>query len=319
MKTTLLSSILICLSFFNLKAQTTGGFQKTIDFNSTSHTLAYYVPTNYNSSVSYPLVVALHGCGGNAIAFRNSLISLSDSLDAIILCPDFMTNQISGISGQIIPNAIDTTIIDLGYNIDTNKVFLIGFSCNGQETYKHGWNSIYPFAGIIPFNSWIPSIAGGYNFQSKIPTCICTGNQDGSYSNNVTLYNSLINNNGIGKLNSMNGIGHVWNFSTRDNELMECFNWMNSLVTTSITNRSNQSRSFEMYPNPAKDVLHIKNKESEKIEIVIYNITGKVIFESTSTNNNISINTSNYSNGIYFTQLKTKQKVIWMRKFVIQN
>ena len=139
-----------------------------------------------------------------------------------------MGDQISGTNGQIIPNSIDTTIIDLGYNIDTTSVFLTGFSCNGQETFKHGLNAIYPFEGIIPFNSWITSITNDYNYDSKVPTCICSGDQDASYPNNVTLFNNLTTNEAIVKLNTLIGINHVWSYNNTTEELLECFDWKKS-------------------------------------------------------------------------------------------
>ena len=37
----------------------------------------------------------------------------------------------------------------------------------------------------------MPSITNDYNYDSKVPTCICSGDQDPSYPNNVTLFNNL--------------------------------------------------------------------------------------------------------------------------------
>lgn len=322
MKQLLLLSFFIGATLLNAQAQSVGSFEETISFNATNHTLAFYVPMDYDSTVSYPLVVALHGCGGSAISFRNGLSSISDSLDAIILCPDFMGNQMSGTNGQIITDAIDTTIIDLGYNIDTSSVYLVGFSCNGQETFKQGWNDVYPFVGIIPFNSWIPSITTEYNFDAEVPTCICTGDQDPSYPNNLALYDSLIDNGGTGRLNSMPGIGHVWTFANRDNELMECFNWIDSLqpvvIPASVPNIGNNSSQFAVFPNPVEDQLNIKNNETRALDIVIYDMKGTVVFQTQSARESISINTSEYTSGIYLINIKSNEEVSWTQKFIVQ-
>ncbi|MEJ6734737.1 MAG: T9SS type A sorting domain-containing protein [Flavobacteriales bacterium] len=310
-----------CISLLFVSAQTVGSFQKTITFNSNNHSLEYYVPNDYDSNESYPLIVALHGCGGDAISFRNSLIEISDSLNAIILCPDFMGDQISGTNGQIIPNSIDTTIIDLGYNIDTTSVFLTGFSCNGQETFKHGLNAIYPFAGIIPFNSWIPSITNDYNYDSKVPTCICSGDQDASYPNNVTLFNNLTANEAIVKLNTLIGINHVWSYNNTTEELLECFDWIKSLDQTvaTIFDQENKNNIFTIFPNPTSDKLSVTNFQEKEVEIGIYNLEGKTVFKKTSSKKDISINTSEYSNGTYFIKIRTDQENSWTDKFIIQK
>ena len=228
MKTTFLTLVLL-ISLSCVYAQTTGSFQTTISFNSSNHTVAYHVPTSYDSTIKYPAVVALHGCGGNAVSYRNSFKSISDSLNAILICPDFMGSQMSGSNGQLIVRAIDSTIIDLNYNIDTTKVYLTGFSCNGQETMKQGFSNIYPFKGLIPLNAWTPNLTG-YNYTTaNIPTCICSGTADGSHGRNQTIYNNLISNGKKARWNPMPGITHTSSFSTRDSEMMECFNWIDTL------------------------------------------------------------------------------------------
>ncbi len=324
MKRFLFITFISCFSLFSVNAQTTGSFQTSITFFSQQHTLAFYVPTTYNSVKSYPLVVALHGCGGNAVSFRNSLLSISDSLDAIILCPDFIGNQIIGANGQIIPNAIDTTINVLGYNIDINAVYLTGFSCNGQETFKQGWDEVYSFRGIIPFNAWIPMITDDYNFDSKIPTCICSGTADGSYTKNVTLYDSLIFHNGFGKFNSLPGIGHVWNYAGRVGELMECFNWIDSIYNANVQVDNPENYNFDMniYPNPADNYLKInlENIKDNEVEVLVSNINGKLIYrENQISNTVIKVNTSDFSSGMYFIQLQTKSEIIGQKKFVIHR
>ncbi len=219
--------LLLSLCYKLVIAQTTGSFQTTVTFNSSSHTLAYYVPTNYNSSNSYPLIVALHGCGVSAVTHRNSFVSWANTLNAILVCPDNSGGQMAGATGGLINKAIDDATG--GYNIDTTAVYLTGFSCNGQETMKQGWSNIYPFRGLIPLNPWLPNLTG-YNYASAdIPTCICSGTLDNSFSNSQTVYNNLITNNKQALFNPMPGINHMYSFTTRDAELSLCKDWIDNL------------------------------------------------------------------------------------------
>ncbi len=208
-------------------AQTTGSFETTVTFNSTNHTLAYYVPTNYNSANSYPLVVALHGCGVSAVTHRNSFVTWATALNAILVCPDNSSSQMSGATGGLINKAIDNAVG--AYSIDTTAVYLSGFSCNGQETMKQGWSNIYAFRGLIPLNPWVPNLSGYLYANADIPTCICSGTLDNSYNNSQTIYNNLITNNKEAYFNSMPNINHQYNFSTRNAELTECKDWIDNL------------------------------------------------------------------------------------------
>ena len=82
----------VMLTIF-LQAQQTGSFQHTVvftepDYNFT-RVLYYYVPTDYDSTQSYKLVVGFRGGPNtNAGQFRDQLTFLSDSIGAIILCPE---------------------------------------------------------------------------------------------------------------------------------------------------------------------------------------------------------------------------------------
>ncbi len=222
--------LLIILFLFTstIMAQETGSFERTINFRNTDRELAYYIPGTYNGNKSYPLIVALHGCNGNAIAFRNSMIYTANTLNAIVVSPDFMGEQMSGNKGKIITDAIEFTKNQLAYKIKSDQVYLLGYSCNGLETYNHGWSDLYEFAGIIPFNAWIPSTEG-FNFNSKTPTCACSGTKDGSYKNNTLFIEKLIAQKGKGKLITMEGIGHSWNFSSRNQAIIDCFKWFSSM------------------------------------------------------------------------------------------
>lgn len=320
MKKIFLLLMCTCFGLYFMNAQTTGSFEKTIIFNSSPHTLAFYVPTNYSSSKSYPLVVAVHGCGGSAVSFRNGLIAISNNLDAIILCPDLKGGQMTGAKGLIIPYSIDTAINTLGYNINIHAVYLTGFSCNGQETFKQGWNEVFPFKAIIPFNAWIPSITTDYNFDSKIPTCVCTGSLDASYGRNIALFDSLIAHNGVGKLNKMPGIGHMWNFGTRNDELMECFIWIDSVAgTNSVLELTIENENFIVFPNPVKNELAIRLKypQQEEIEVRIYTLKGKIVHQTKSASTHFNLNSSELANGTYFVELSSKNGIIGREKFVI--
>ena len=89
MKKNTLFTLLWLIPFF-AQAQMTGSFQQNVDFNEADYnftrTLYFYVPTDYDASQSYKLVVGFRGGPhSNAGQFRDQLTFLADSIGAIIL------------------------------------------------------------------------------------------------------------------------------------------------------------------------------------------------------------------------------------------
>ena len=69
---------------------------------------------------------------------------------------------------------------------------------------------------------------------------------------------------------------------------------------------SGKSVKPEIYPNPASDVLNISGI-SEAADYEIYNIAGQKIDEGKVSNHHVNLN--HLSKGVYFIQLKDKEKV----------
>src|SRR6185436_3134302 len=75
-----------------------------------------------------------------------------------------------------------------------------------------------------------------------------------------------------------------------------------STATTSITQLPNTQLPFSIYPNPANESLVVSDKRPGKKEIEIYDLFGRIIFQSTiaSQQSTINIDVSRFSSGIYF-------------------
>lgn len=72
----------------------------------------------------------------------------------------------------------------------------------------------------------------------------------------------------------------------------------------SINSISNVETKFDIYPTPASNELHISTSSNEQLTITLKELTGKTIY-NTATNSSTSINTSNYTNGIYLLTIST--------------
>ncbi|PCH98354.1 MAG: hypothetical protein COB85_01615 [Bacteroidetes bacterium] len=248
-------TFLLLLSTICSLAQQTGSFQQTVifaepDYNFT-RTLYYYVPTDYDSAQSYKLVVGFRGGPHtNAGQFRDQLTFLSDSIGAIILCPEnegHFWNQ-EGLTKQLFQYSVDTTLSL--YNIDTNFIYLTGLSYGGRHAVIVSMdtdNGLIPnLRGVIPFAAGSdshlePNYADIADFP---PACICIGLNDAATFITVanTLHNDIASNGGTSFINEIAGVGHTVDFPSYPDEMMECFNFIESqysnvfAVTTTFSN-----------------------------------------------------------------------------------
>ncbi len=78
----------------------------------------------------------------------------------------------------------------------------------------------------------------------------------------------------------------------------------------------NFQNNFLIYPNPTQDILNIVLPDNNKFSISIFNSLGDKIYSEQATSN-MKVQTSNFSNGLYFIQLKTQNKFI-TQKFIKQ-
>lgn len=83
---------------------------------------------------------------------------------------------------------------------------------------------------------------------------------------------------------------------------------------TAITENS-PSVYTSVYPNPCTDVLHLENNFSKDASIKIYDITGKMVMESTAITNDITV--SSLSGGMYTFAITMEGQKVSYGKFAI--
>jgi len=268
-------------------AQQTGIFQKNFSFNQSpfngeTRRFSFYVPSDYSNTNSYPLIIGLHACGSNDLAFRNDLIATADSLDAILICPsgngDAINNEYGGQELQLVEFAYDTAAA--WYNVRPGEIYLTGFSCNGLEAlYIVLENKTkVPFAGVIPY-------AGAFNsanFSGKsfgntriTPACFCMGDQDPFYS--IPFYQSVLDSmaarNAIYKDYLMPGVGHTTNHPGFTQYMLDCFDFLKSNTTVGLFEDAAPS-FYNLERNGNRLIIHLKNN---KARYSIYSLGGQLI------------------------------------------
>ena len=121
-----------------------------------------YVPQSYSSSISAPILFALHGGSGYANDFMNyeaDFRLISDTAGFILVYPQALEDPNDGNSTNwlhkeptdhkdifFIENLIDT--ISSHYNIDLNRIYACGYSLGGMFSYELACQLNYKIAAI---------------------------------------------------------------------------------------------------------------------------------------------------------------------------
>ncbi len=92
-----------------------------------------------------------------------------------------------------------------------------------------------------------------------------------------------------------------------------------TIITGTGINNINNDLNIKLFPNPAREILHIISKEAEVQSIRLYTATGQLVqsIDSPSPENN-RINTSELSGGIYFISIQTLKGIYNNRIQVIR-
>ncbi len=86
-------------------------------------------------------------------------------------------------------------------------------------------------------------------------------------------------------------------------------------ISSSVSTISEQKTSFELYPNPASDLITLRFEELIKnSKLYIYNTIGQIVL-SEYIKPTLYISTSDFANGIYFVKIGN----VGMKKFVVQH
>jgi polyhydroxybutyrate depolymerase len=155
-----------------------GGVDKKASFihNDLERTFHIYFPSLYNESVQLPLVIALHGRGGNGesmiLVTRKGFDKLADKEGFIVVYPDGI--ELNWNDGRMDEEANDRAhrenIDDVGfisalidsmikdYNIDPKQVYITGISNGAIMSYRLARELSHKITAIAPVDGSIPSL-----------------------------------------------------------------------------------------------------------------------------------------------------------------
>ncbi len=119
----------------------------------------------------------------------------------------------------------------------------------------------------------------------------------------------------------VNGMAHTWPTSSNDisatKEIWNFFSRHHKVpADTTNTGLTEITPGFIITPNPASENVFIKSGFSEKIKVVLTDLTGKEIYRDESSNSSFNLNLIFLKEGIYLLML-TNEKTVVSKKLVV--
>jgi len=156
---------------------------------------ATFAPLHYEPGYAYPLVVWLHGAGGDERQVRH-VISKVSLRNYVAIAPRgtcAMPADDDGYCWQQTAEAIEraeSRVFDCvevacrRFNIHSDRVFLAGLGSGGTMALRTAWNHPGRFAGVASFGGSMPSDdrpLRNVNALRRLPCFVATGRQSGDY------------------------------------------------------------------------------------------------------------------------------------------
>ena len=100
-----------------------------------------------------------------------------------------------------------------------------------------------------------------------------------------------------------------------NNNIVGYSDWSEPACATTLgTGVDEYSTSFNIYPNPANDVLFIENGNNIE-KVTIYNMTGVMIYSEECTSNKVQVDVADLESGVYIVKIKTEDNEV-INRFV---
>jgi len=155
-------------------------------------------------------------------------------------------------------------------------------------------------------------------------TCMSTGNY-----NNRIFYHVLTNSNGDDSITGIDSTLYfdsemypngeyklkVWAEDAAGNMIVDS---MDFFIDNFLGINSLKNSTFSIYPNPAKEMVYIKNNSGKPSKLKLYNFAGIELQEIEMKEMNTSINLQGYPAGMYFLKLNSDQQHSEVKKLLVR-
>jgi len=157
-------------------------------FDNTVQPYRFYIPKNYDAKKKWPMVVALHGMGGDENSFfsgydNGAIRRIAEERGYVVVCP-----KGRGPVSMYLASA-ERDVIDVikemkrDFSIDEDRVYLMGHSMGGYGTWSIAVNNPDLFAALGPISGGgTPLSAPRLKAITRVPWIVVHGDNDPTVS-----------------------------------------------------------------------------------------------------------------------------------------
>ncbi len=306
-------------------------------FNSLYHMYYSAIPLNKNIGVM-------------GIGHATSIDGISWAKDSILLIPsgvptDWMSYSVAEPGAVVYQNQIYLYFVGVGSRQDT--IYPAGQSVIGLMTSSNGHNFSVP-QKVLTQGVLYPPSQSYYGYST--PNALVIGNevhlyydvaQETSTWEQMAIQHAYSPNGITGFVEDAQAIFHKNDFTwtARDmrapavlidsshikmwfagDDIFNSGGWgigyaYSNFTITDIESFS-KTESTTIFPNPNNGIFEIKNS-TKNLKIKIYNILGEIIFQTTTSKQQQTIDISDKANGIYFVSTTSDNQIICNQKIII--
>ncbi|UKN00711.1 T9SS type A sorting domain-containing protein [Paracrocinitomix mangrovi] len=88
---------------------------------------------------------------------------------------------------------------------------------------------------------------------------------------------------------------------------------------TSVGTNETLKNQFDVFPNPANTLIQLTNIPQDAKNVVVYNISGKQVFEQTILSTSLNINSTDFAKGFYTVTIELSDGTLETRKILITH
>lgn len=116
-----------------------------------------YLPKNYNAEKKFPMILSLHGSGERGNNIDNvkkwgihKILRENDNFPFVVVSPQCPNCEIWEMQFNALKELLDE--VEANYNIDSERVYLTGYSLGGYGTWNFAILNTERFAAIVPIS-----------------------------------------------------------------------------------------------------------------------------------------------------------------------
>jgi predicted esterase len=139
-----------------------------------------YLPTGVSPDDPAPLVIFLHGAGGQPEHYHAHVDGQAEALDVVLLLPESAGTGWSGVDVGSIVEGLDAVEAEL--TIDDRRIYLAGHSAGGAFAYLLAYDGSEGFAAVFSMSAPFYGVAGVSDPMHTAPIRMYYGADDPNYT-----------------------------------------------------------------------------------------------------------------------------------------